>query len=197
MAASSATNFLTRDFRVREPLLVGILVVITIVFSALAHTYSQAYDRRRAALGVQWFERGNEELQNNRPEVAIEDFRTALFYDPQNWNFSMQLANALTVADHTDQALNYYLGLWQCNPSSGPVNLQLARLYARPLSSVGAARKNPLAYPCGLRCVRTARHGTSGLLPRPAERSGSLPPCCEPLLPGVLESSPHQSESPG
>ncbi|HXX15079.1 MAG TPA: tetratricopeptide repeat protein [Candidatus Eremiobacteraceae bacterium] len=140
MAASSGTNFLTRDFRIREPLLVSILVVITIVFSALTHAFSQAYDRRRAALGVQWFERGNEELQDNRPEVAIEDFRTALFYDPQNWNFSMQLANALTVADHTDQALNYYFGLWQRNPSSGPVNLQLARLYERKGNAVGAER---------------------------------------------------------
>jgi Flp pilus assembly protein TadD len=41
----------------------------------------------------------------------VEDFRTALLYDPQNWEFGMQLADALTQAKHTEQALNYYLTL--------------------------------------------------------------------------------------
>ncbi len=133
-------NLLQRDFIVREPLLVSILVLITIVFSALTHSYSQAYDRRRFGLGVEWYQRGNRDLADKRPEAAVADYRTALFYDPQNKDYSMHLAEALTQANHTDQALNYYLSLWQSQPINGLVNLQIARLYARKGDSVAAER---------------------------------------------------------
>ena len=133
-------NLLKRDFIIREPLLVAILVLITIVFSIFTHIYSQSYDRRRAVLGVQWFERGRHDLKDNRAAAAVEDFRTALLYDPRNWDFGMHLANALMQADHANQALNYYLSLWQRNPSNGPVNLQLARLYARKDETGSAER---------------------------------------------------------
>jgi tetratricopeptide (TPR) repeat protein len=120
-------NVLRRDFVVREPLLVGILVLIAVVFSTITHAYSQAYDRRRNQLGQQWFAGGHAELQKNRPDAAVEDFRTALLYDPQNWNYRLSLAEALTQAGHTKQALNYYQSLWQINPKNGLVNLHLAR----------------------------------------------------------------------
>jgi tetratricopeptide (TPR) repeat protein len=124
-------NLLKRDFIVREPLLVSVLILITIVFSALTHVYSQAYDRRRNTLGVEWFERGKVELKNNRPAAAVEDFRTALLYNPQSPDFGRHLADALAQAGRTDQAFNYYLGLWQKVPTNGAVNLELARLAER------------------------------------------------------------------
>ncbi len=133
-------NLLHRDFIIREPLLVGILVLIAVLFSALTHSYTQAYDRRRTALGVEWFIRGKQELKNGRPPAAVQDFRTALFYDPRNSGFEMYLADALLQAGQTEQALNYYLGLWQTNSANGPVNLQLARLYARKGDNVAAER---------------------------------------------------------
>lgn len=123
-------NLLRRDFVVREPLLVGILVLITIVFSTLTHTYSRAYDNRRNALGQQWFAEGNRQLQKNHPDAAVEALRTALLYDPQNWEYRLLLAEALTHAGHTKQALSYYQTLWQINPKSGLVNLHLARFAA-------------------------------------------------------------------
>ena len=124
-------NVLRRDFVVREPLLVGVLILITIVFSTITHTYSQAYDRRRNALGQQWFAAGDQALRENRPAEAVEGFRTALLYDPQNWDYRLYLAEALTRAGRTKQALNYYQSLWQFNPRSGIVNLHLARLAAQ------------------------------------------------------------------
>jgi Tfp pilus assembly protein PilF len=133
-------NLLQRDFIVREPLLVSILVLITILFSALTHSYSQAYDHRRLALGVEWYERGNHELADKHPDAAVADYRTALFYDPQNPTYSLHLAEALTQANHTEQALNYYLSLWQSQPINGLVNLQIARLYARKGENVAAER---------------------------------------------------------
>jgi tetratricopeptide (TPR) repeat protein len=133
-------DLLKRNFIVREPLLVGILLVIATIFSALTHSYSQAYDRKRSALGIQWFERGQEELGQNHSLSAVEDFRTALVYDPGNWDFRMHLAGALTQAGQTEQALNYYQNLWQTRPNSGPINLQLGRLTARE-GDAGAAER--------------------------------------------------------
>ena len=124
-------NVLRRDLVVREPLLVGVLILITIVFSTITHTYSQAYDRRRNALGQQWFAAGDQALRQNRPAEAVEGFRTALLYDPQNWDYRLYLAEALTRAGRTKQAINYYQSLWQFNPKSGIVNLHLARLAAQ------------------------------------------------------------------
>lgn len=124
-------NFLKRDFIVREPLLVGVLILITIFFSALTHSYTRAYDLRRNELGREWFERGNQELKNNQSAAAIEDFRTALLHAPENRDYRLHLAEALTRANQTNQALDYYLSLWQSNPRNAIVNLQLARLAAR------------------------------------------------------------------
>lgn len=133
-------NLLKRDYIIREPLLVSMLVLLTIVFSALTHAYSAAYDRRRNALGKEWYAKGKQELKSNRPATAVDDFRTALVYDPRNWEFSTHLADALMQAGHGDQAMNYYLGLWQRSPGNGPVNLQLARLSARKGDTVSAER---------------------------------------------------------
>jgi Tfp pilus assembly protein PilF len=133
-------NLLKRDFIIREPLLVSILVLITIAFSALTHAYSQAYDRRRTALGTEWFERGKLQLNNNNPSAAVDGFRTALFYDPRNWNYGIYLADALTDAGRTEQALDYYQALWQVSPNSGPVNLRMARL-AQQKGDAGAAER--------------------------------------------------------
>lgn len=133
-------NLFKRDYIIREPLLVSMLVLIAVVFSALTHAYSAAYDHRRFALGQEWFSKGSQELENNRPAAAVDDFRTALLYDPRNWDFGMHLANALMQAGHANQAMNYYLELWQRTPGSGPVNLQLARLSAKKGDTVSAER---------------------------------------------------------
>ena len=123
-------NVLRRDFVVREPLLVAILVLVTILFSTITHSYTQAYDRRRNLLGQQWYASGDAELQKNRPVAAVEAFRTALLYAPRNWDYRLRLAEALTQAGHTKQAINYYQSLWQINPQNGVVNLHLARFAA-------------------------------------------------------------------
>jgi tetratricopeptide (TPR) repeat protein len=123
-------NVLRRDFVVREPLLVAILVLITIAFSTITRSYTLAYDRRRTALGQQWYANGDAELQQHRPDAAVEAFRTALLYVPQNWEYRLRLAEALTQAGHTNQALSYYQSLWQLDPHNGIVNLHLARFAA-------------------------------------------------------------------
>jgi tetratricopeptide (TPR) repeat protein len=52
----------------------------------------------------------------------------------------MYLAGALAQEGDTEQALNYYQGLWQVSPNNGPVNLQMGCLAARKKDAIGAER---------------------------------------------------------
>lgn len=120
-----------KNLRLREPLLIVVLTILASILFAATHAYTRAYDRRRTELGQEWFDRGVGELAGNRADSSIEAFQTALGYAPENWNYRLQLARALTAANRTDEARAYYQTLWQSNPADGSVNLQLARLAAR------------------------------------------------------------------
>jgi tetratricopeptide (TPR) repeat protein len=133
-------SFLTRNLVVREPLLISLLVLVAIVSFAFTHAYSQAYDARRNDLGQKWFEHGNQELAANQPAAAVEAYRTALSYMPQNWECRLRLAEALMRAGQNHQAQEYFAGLWQVQPQNGTVNLQLARLAGREGNALEAER---------------------------------------------------------
>ena len=70
-------------------------------------------------------------MQANLPNVAAEDFRTALSYDAENEEYRLRLAQALLAANRLPEARAHLLSLWQEEPSSGEVNLTLARLFAK------------------------------------------------------------------
>jgi hypothetical protein len=82
-------DLLKRNFFIRELLLVAILVLITIVFRFLG------ISTVRPTIVGERFAACND-LNDHRSDAAVEDFRTALLHDPQNWEFGMQLADALT-----------------------------------------------------------------------------------------------------
>jgi tetratricopeptide (TPR) repeat protein len=124
----------------REPLAVLILAVLASLFFAVTHNYTAAYDNRRAELGAEWYGRGLRDLQAGRSEAAVDEFRTALLYAPDNWDYRVRLAEALAVGKHTAEALGYYRSLWQSNPSDGAVNLELARLAVKSGDRPGAER---------------------------------------------------------
>ena len=130
----------SRNFVIREPLLVTILFVLTLVLFAFTRAYSRAYDLRRYRLAQEWSFRGFSDLQANRPVPAVEEFRTALLYDPQSWDYRSNLAIALLRAGHVRQAQEYFRTLWQARPQDGAINLQLARLAAGENNSRDAER---------------------------------------------------------
>jgi Tfp pilus assembly protein PilF len=67
-------------------------------------------------------------LQAGKPADAIVDLRTALTYSPGTRAYELLLAQALAEAGHTDEAYQYFMGLWVAEPGDGFINLQLARL---------------------------------------------------------------------
>jgi tetratricopeptide (TPR) repeat protein len=119
----------------REPLLHGqhVLLLSLVVLLALfvGTTFAaRFYHAKQASLAQQWFNRGNQELKAGNADVALEDFRNALSYSPDNGLFEFRLAQALVAADRLEEAESYLLSLAENSPGSGPLNLELARLEA-------------------------------------------------------------------
>lgn len=74
------------------------------------------------------------------PEIAAEDYRTALTYDRENDEYRLRLAQALLSANHFPEAAAHLMSLWEEEPADGEVNLTLARLLAKEKKSDEAVR---------------------------------------------------------
>lgn len=129
---------LTENRIIREPLLVSLLFLLTLVLIGVTRAYTSAYERHREVLARQWFDQANQEVRDHRNAEAVQAFETALIYDPQNRLYLTRLAAALIASGHTTEALTYYRNLWQEDPRDGSVNLQLARAFAAQGDPVNA-----------------------------------------------------------
>jgi len=107
------------------------LVAIAIVAFATTYGITRSYQRRQDALSRRWFQRGQDDLASGKAKSAVGDFRTALLFAPDNPQYRLRLAQALSADNEIPQAIAYFLNLWEQQPGSGPINLELARLYAR------------------------------------------------------------------
>jgi tetratricopeptide (TPR) repeat protein len=99
-------------------------------FFAITSFAVRRYNRKELALGEQWFARGQAALGQGLAREASEDFRTALAYARDNPQYQLQLALALVAGKRPDEARSYLLSLWDIEPESGPINLELGRLAA-------------------------------------------------------------------
>ena len=88
-------------------------------------------------------------IASGHPDQAIVALRTALSYAPGERSYELLLAQALGDAGHTEEAYNYFLGLWETQPGDGFINLRLARL---------AAKKNDMQ--AAINYYRAAIYGT-------------------------------------
>jgi len=77
------------------------------------------------------YEAGLVEVQAARPERALDDFRAALVYDPDNSEYQLNLARALRETGRLDESEAYLLHLWNASPQDSAINLALGRLEAR------------------------------------------------------------------
>jgi len=113
----------------RNELLLLSLAALILLFIATSFSVT-AYHAKEHSLAEQWYASGERDLAAGRAEAAIEDFRAALVYSHNDPLIEFQLAHALTAAGHLHQARAYLLGLWEREPGSGTVNLELAQLAA-------------------------------------------------------------------
>jgi len=106
------------------------LLGLVVLFVTTGFTV-RAFHAKQQQLGQEFFGRGEAELKAGQPEKAIVDFRTALIYSRDNDLYQLHLAQALMAANHTEEARSYLSDLWEREPESAEVNLELGRLAAR------------------------------------------------------------------
>lgn len=107
------------------------LAAVTVLLFMVTLLLFRSFAGHRAELAQRWAARGKAALDAGQPSQAIVALRTALAYAPGQQADELLLAQALGDAGHTEESYNYFLGLWDAEPGSGFINLQLARLAAR------------------------------------------------------------------
>jgi len=124
----------------RTPLVLAALVLTAMVaFAAVSHLVTRLRANEKQ---IAWhaYEAGLTEVQANRPESALDDFRAALVYDRDNPTYQLSLARALRDTGRLDESETYLLHLWDAAPQDSTINLALARLAARRQSIDDAIR---------------------------------------------------------
>lgn len=117
-------------YAAREPLVIIVLSLSSILFFFLVSGLSGLYQRTLSSRAKLWSDRGESDLSAGRTAEAMKDFQVALTYSRDNFNYELSLAQTLVTLRRTEEARVYLINLWQRQPENGPVNLQLARIFA-------------------------------------------------------------------
>jgi tetratricopeptide (TPR) repeat protein len=118
-------------YSAREPRVIVVLCAIAIASFFVVSGLSGFYRRELAERGVLWSARGRSELLAGRFAQAAGDFQAALTYSRNDYEYELNLAQALVALHRTEEARAYLISLWQRQPENGSVNLELARIYAK------------------------------------------------------------------
>ena len=129
-----------RRLLVRDSLVFLGLIAVTAALFLVTLLLFRSFSTHRVELAQRWYSRGQRDLGAGNPKQAVVDLRTALGYAPEERKYQMLLAQALSEAGDPNEALAYFLNLWESQPGSGPLNLQLARLTAKSGSRTDALR---------------------------------------------------------
>ncbi|HEY3973817.1 MAG TPA: tetratricopeptide repeat protein [Candidatus Sulfotelmatobacter sp.] len=128
------SNRVAKDVRLylrQRPVILTLLALLAILFFVGVSGLSRAYQAQRESLGSRWFNRGLGDLSAGRYDAAVMEFRSALLYSRDNYDYERHLAEALIGLKRTGEASTYLLNLWDRQPEDGVVNLDLARIAAQ------------------------------------------------------------------
>lgn len=110
--------------------MLAVLTLVAAVFFLFVTGLSQVYHAQQDALARRWSTRGLTDLGAGRFPAAIVEFRAALLYSRDDFDFRLGLAQALMGLHHNDEAYAYLINLWSRRPENGLVNVELARIAA-------------------------------------------------------------------
>ena len=108
-----------------------ILTLVTIVAFVLVSRLVSRFQANEKAIARHVFAHGMQLYLAGNSNSALDDFRTALSYDPGNFEYELNLARALRDSGRLPEAAAYLTTLWTRNPEDGVINLALARLAVR------------------------------------------------------------------
>jgi tetratricopeptide (TPR) repeat protein len=135
-----AGHFNLRIYLRQQPIMLALLCVLIVLFFLFVTGLSRVYYAQRQALGNRWFSRGVADLKAKNFPAAVTEFRAALLYSRDDYNYQLNLAEALIGQKHTGEASAYLLNLWDREPEDGLVNLELARIAAQQRQTQEAIR---------------------------------------------------------
>ena len=115
----------------QQPVMLAGLAALGVLFFVAVGGLSSAYHAQREALGERWFRRGVTDINARKYESAVTEFRSALLYSRDNYDYQLNLAEALLGLKRTSEADSYLVNLWDEEPENGVVNLELARIAAQ------------------------------------------------------------------
>jgi tetratricopeptide (TPR) repeat protein len=115
----------------RRPLISAMLVVLAVLGFVVVSRLVSLYHSHQKVLAQRIYQQGLAEQRAGKYEHAIEDFRAALIYDPDNDQIQLNLARALRDTGRLNEAESYLLTLWERTPQDSAINLALGRLATR------------------------------------------------------------------
>jgi len=115
----------------QQPVMLALLAGLGVILFLAVAGLSRAYHTQRDALGNRWFNRGVADLNAGHFDNAVTEFRAALLYSRDNYDYQLNLAEALIGEKRTGEAYSYLVNLWDRQPEDGVVNLELARIAAQ------------------------------------------------------------------
>jgi tetratricopeptide (TPR) repeat protein len=104
------------------------VVVVLIGAFALTGAISSSYKRERHSLGQQHYKAGHAFETQEDLEAAVDEYREALLFLPDQQDYRLSLAIALLKAGRLDEAQAHLQQLAQKDPTNGRINLALARV---------------------------------------------------------------------
>lgn len=132
--------YLIRAYLTREPVMLALLTLLAIALFGAVGGVSRAFHAQQKSLGERWFSRGVADLQAQRFDSAVTEFRAALRYSRDDYSYQLNLAEALVGLKRTPEAQAYFINLWDRQPEDGLVNLELARIAAQQQQTDQALR---------------------------------------------------------
>lgn len=115
----------------RPPAIFAILTLVAILAFLGVNRLVNRFREQEKALARHLYQRGVQARGAGQPEVAVDDFRAALSYAHDNFDYQLNLARALRDTGRTAESETYLISLWERSPQEGAVNLALGRLFAR------------------------------------------------------------------
>jgi tetratricopeptide (TPR) repeat protein len=129
-----------RRYLRREPVMLALLSALAVVFFVAVTALSHIYHAQQSSLGNRWFTRGVTDLKQGHFDRAVTEFRAALLYSRDDYDYQLNLAEALIGVKRSAEASSYLVNLWEREPENGLVNLELARIAAQKQETEPALR---------------------------------------------------------
>jgi tetratricopeptide (TPR) repeat protein len=99
-----------------------------IISFAITAAFSSSYRNERMKLGERRYEQGQALSSHGDMEGAVDSYREALLFSPDNTQYRLSLANALLSVGKLDEAQAHLEQLLQADPTNGRINLSLAQV---------------------------------------------------------------------